>query len=127
MVESKQGDDMKSLVMGMMLLLATTMVAAQVSPSASLTWGQPTAGCGGGTNQTCTYNILRGTTSGGETPLASGVTTLSYTDTTVTAGSTYYYEVSATNGIGTGPVSNEVKAVIPVPPSAPTGLTVTTQ
>lgn len=103
------------------------MVAAQVTPQAALTWSAPSTGCSGGMNQVCTYNVLRGASSGTETPLASGITTLSYTDTTVTAGSTYYYEVSATNGIGTGAVSNEVKAVIPVPPSAPTGLTVTTQ
>jgi hypothetical protein len=109
------------------MLVATTSVCAQVTPQAALTWVAPTTGCGGGTNQVCTYNVLRGTTSGGETAYASGITTLSYTDTNVTAGSTYYYVITATNGVGTGPVSNEAKAVIPVAPAAPSGLTVTTQ
>jgi subtilase family serine protease len=58
------------------------------------------------------YNIYRGTTSGGEggTPLVSGITGTTYTDASVTNGTTYYYEVSATNSSGTSGLSGEVSA-----------------
>lgn len=63
------------------------------------------------------YNILRGTSAGGEsaTPVASGVSSTTYADTTVTQGTTYYYEVAAANGAGQGPLSNEAKAVALAP------------
>jgi hypothetical protein len=46
-----------------------------------------------------TYNVYRGTSSGGEggTPLATGLTGTTYTDTGVSAGGTYYYTVTAVN------------------------------
>ena len=44
------------------------------------------------------YNVKRAAVSGGSyTTIATGITGTSYTDTTVTAGSTYYYVVSAVN------------------------------
>jgi hypothetical protein len=63
------------------------------------------------------YNILRGTTSGGEsaTPVASGVSGTAYADTAVAQGTTYYYKVAAANGGGQGPVSNEASAVALTP------------
>ena len=74
-----------------------------------------------------TYNVYRGTTAGGEgtTPLATGVTTAAYTDSTVTNGTTYYYTVAAVNSSGTSGYSNEANAVPTggTLPSAPTGLT----
>ena len=82
---------------------------------AQLSWTAPTTGCTAG----CTYNILRGLTSGSEVQIASGVSALSYQDSTVALGQTYYYEVSATNSVATGPVSNEQSINIPVAPSAP--------
>jgi len=65
-----------------------------------------------------TYNVFRGTSSGGEsgTAIASGLSATSYTDTTVTNGTTYYYEVSATNTVGTSSKSAQV-SVTPEPPS----------
>jgi subtilase family serine protease len=58
------------------------------------------------------YNVYRGTAPGGEgtTPMVSGITSTSYTDSTVTNGVTYYYKVSATNSIGTSGLSNEASA-----------------
>ena len=46
------------------------------------------------------YNIYRSTSSGGEgsTPYKTGVTTTSFTDTNLTNGTTYYYQVGAVNG-----------------------------
>jgi hypothetical protein len=59
-----------------------------------------------------TYNIYRGTTSGGEgtTPIASGITSTSYTDTGLTNGTAYYYKVAAVNSAGTSGQSGEVSA-----------------
>src|SRR3989344_1292226 len=42
-----------------------------------------------------TYKVYRATTSGAETLLASGITTNSYSNTGLTAGTTYYYKVSS--------------------------------
>lgn len=49
-----------------------------------------------------TYSVFRGTTAGGEgtTPIASGISALTYTDTNVTAGTTYFYTVEAVNAAG---------------------------
>ncbi len=61
------------------------------------------------------YNVYRGTTAGGEsstplnsTPLSSATTT--YQDTTVTAGTQYFYVVKAVDGTVTGASSNEQSA-----------------
>lgn len=58
------------------------------------------------------YNIYRGTVAGGEasTPVASHVTGVSFADTGLTAGQTYYYVVTAVDGGGEGPRSTEVSA-----------------
>jgi len=40
--------------------------------------------------------------------LLNNTTTPSFTDTSVSNGTTYYYKVSAYNGYGQGPLSNEV-------------------
>ena len=75
------------------------------------------------------YNVYRSTTSGGPwgTPLNGGtpVATTSYTDSAVTNGTTYYYEVKAANSGGEGPASNQASATAGAP-SAPTNLTAST-
>ena len=71
-----------------------------------------------------TYNVYRGATAGGEstTPIATGITMPSYTDTSVTNGTAYYYEVVAVSTGGASGYSNETNAT----PVAPTyALTVT--
>jgi subtilisin family serine protease/fibronectin type 3 domain-containing protein len=69
------------------------------------------------------YAIYRSTTPGGEggVPLTtvSGVTSLTYDDTSVVNGTTYYYEVAATNGVGETR-SSEVSAKPAGVPGAPT-------
>ena len=76
-----------------------------------LSWSaSPSAGVVG-------YNIFRGTTSGGEnsTPLNSTpVSNTLYVDTTVTAGTTYYYVLTSVgaNGLQSAP-SNEAAAEVP--------------
>jgi uncharacterized repeat protein (TIGR03803 family) len=56
------------------------------------------------------YIVYRGTTAGGETPLATGVTTTSYTASGLTNGTTYYFEVAGVNSSGTGARSAEASA-----------------
>jgi hypothetical protein len=62
------------------------------------------------------YTVQRATSSGGPyTTIASDVTGGSYTDTSVTNGTTYYYTVTATNSAGTSANSPE-DSVTPVHP-----------
>jgi archaellum component FlaF (FlaF/FlaG flagellin family) len=79
--------------------------------SVVLTWGaSPTNGV--------TYNVFRGTSSGGEgtTPInPSPITSLTYTDTNVTPGTNYYYTVEAVNSGGSSAPSNEAVADVPNP------------
>jgi fibronectin type 3 domain-containing protein len=76
------------------------------------------------------YNICRGTTANGQsaTPIATGITGTSYTNTGLTNGTTYYYKVAAVNASGTSAYSNEASATPSAggsAPAAPTGLTAT--
>jgi hypothetical protein len=79
--------------------------------SVVLTWGaSPTQGV--------TYNVFRGTSSGGEgtTPVnPSAITSLTYTDTGVTPGVNYYYYVEAVDSGGSSAPSNEAVADVPNP------------
>lgn len=71
------------------------------------------------------YYVKRSTSSGTEAQIAS-VATTTYTDTSVTVGTTYYYVVSAYNSYGASGNSNEVNATPSAPaPAAPTGLSAT--
>jgi hypothetical protein len=71
------------------------------------------------------YNVKRGTASGGPYTTVSSPTTTSYTDTGLTNGTTYYYVVSAVNSYGESANSSEVSATPLAPPAAPTNLTAT--
>jgi len=59
-----------------------------------------------------TFNLYRGTNSGGETFLAGGLATTNFTDPTVTNGTIYFYTVTANNPAlgGESPPSGEVSA-----------------
>jgi len=70
----------------------------------SLTWQAPTTNGGAGITK---YKVFRGATAGSETSLTEVGNVLSYTDTAVTPGSTYFYKVSAVNSAGEGAKSNE--------------------
>jgi fibronectin type 3 domain-containing protein len=72
------------------------------------------------------YKVYRGTASGAETLVQSGVAGTTYTDTGVTNGTTYYYKVSAVNAAGESPLSAEVSATPQVAaPAAPSNLSAT--
>ena len=94
-------------------LAAALAAATQVN----LTWTAPSGTVSG-------YNIYRGYISGGEATLlnSSPVSGTSYSDTTVSAGTVYYYTVMAVNAVGrdVASTSNETSAL--TVPAAPTGL-----
>jgi hypothetical protein len=85
----------------------TNLAASTVSSSQiNLTW----TGSSGATS----YNVYQSTTSG-FTPgsgneIASGVATTTYSNTGLTASTTYYYVVEAVNGYGTSGPSNQASA-----------------
>jgi len=85
------------------------------APIINLTWVAPASG-----STVVSYSIFRGTTTGGEsaTPLATGVTGLTYSDTTVNNNTTYFYTAQAVNSGGNSVSSNEatIKSVT-IPPS----------
>ena len=84
--------------------------------SISLTWSAPSSN--GGATIT-DYAVYRSTTAGGETFLATTGGALTYSDTAVSNGTTYYYKVAAINSAGTGALSNERSATPAAPPSPP--------
>ena len=71
------------------------------------------------------YTVYRATTSGGPyMRVISGLAATSYTDTSVTNGTTYYYVVEAVDSVGSSPNSTEASATPQVVvPGAPTNLT----
>jgi hypothetical protein len=84
---------------------------AQSSSAIGLTWTEaaPPANC-----TISSYNVYRSTTSG-FTPgsgnlIASGVTSTSYTNSGLTASTTYYYKVEALDSYGSSPASAQAQA-----------------
>jgi fibronectin type 3 domain-containing protein len=71
------------------------------------------------------YRIYRATGSGSASPLVTVGTVLSFTDASVTNGSTYRYSISALSAADEGPRTTEVTAVRGTAPSAPRNLTAT--
>jgi titin len=95
--------------------LGTTASAGNAS--ATVSWSAPATNGG---SPVTGYNVYRGTSPGGEsgTPVASNVTTTSFTDTGLANGTTYYYRVAAVNAVGTSAQSSEVSATPHVPAAA---------
>src|SRR5438876_1187128 len=83
--------------------------------AAHLSWKAPD----NGGSDIVGYQILRGTTSGSESPIVlnTGNTKTSYGDTAADPSVPhYFYEVKAINATDTGPQSNEIDLVVVVPP-----------
>jgi hypothetical protein len=68
----------------------------------SLSWGSSGSGV--------TYTVYRGTSPGAETSYRTGVTGTSFSDTGVSSGGTYYYQVTAVGPGGESARSNEAHA-----------------
>src|SRR5713226_8043158 len=99
------------------------LVASAGNGSVSLSWTAPASNGGAAVTS---YNVLRSTSSGAESSLSSGVVGTTFTDSTVSNGTTYFYKVAAVNSVGPGPLSNEASATptaAPTVPSAPQNLT----
>jgi fibronectin type 3 domain-containing protein len=92
----------------------TGLTATAGNAQVSLTW----IASSGATS----YNVKRGTTSGGPYTQVSSVTVPSFLDTGLTNGTTYFYVVSAVNSIGESPNSAQT-SVTPV--NTPIDVTVT--
>jgi len=107
------------------LILAMGIGWAQAPhPSVTLNWswsqgtGDPATG----------FHIQRSAIAGGPYTVVGTTTvgTLTYLDTTVAVGSTYYYVITAYNPGGDSAKSNEVTCAIPFQaPQTPTGLSAT--
>jgi hypothetical protein len=84
---------------------------APTSPTAQAGFGSVSLSWGASQGAT-SYNVYRGTTSGGEgsTAYATGISGTSYTDTNVSAGTTYYYTIVAVDSAGDSVASTEVSA-----------------
>lgn len=103
----------------------TNLAAAVGANSISLSW---TASADLGLPYMDTYNIYRGTSSGGETLLATiGNTTTSYNDTSSAVSTTYYYRITAKSSYAESGFSNEVTGRIePVLPGVPQNFVINT-
>jgi hypothetical protein len=86
----------------------TGLSASATTTSVALTW----TATGG---SSATYQVERSTTSAtsGFTTLTSTASSPSYTDNTVSANTTYWYRVTATNGAGTGATSDATQVSTP--------------
>lgn len=113
---------MKRVLLLLFLLVPLLFANTPGKHSVVLTWSETTTGV--------TFNVYRGTTtgvcSGTPTPYATGITALTFTDTTVVEGTTYVYAVSAVKG-GESACSNEAQATVPTSPTPPTNLQITAQ
>jgi fibronectin type 3 domain-containing protein len=81
----------------------TNLSATAGQGQVSLTWSAPAGSAG------MTYNVYRGASAGGEgaTPVATGLTTTSFADTSVASSTTYYYQVTSVDpqSLATPPVT----------------------
>ncbi len=79
-----------------------------------LTWQAPTDV---GDSPISSYRLYRSTASDGTYSVVGSSTGLTYTDSGLTVGQTYWYKVTAVNAIGEGDQSNAVSALVPPPSS----------
>jgi cysteine-rich repeat protein len=80
----------------------TGLVAGGMTNSVSLNWDDVSGATG--------YKVYRTTTSGSGFTLVGSPSTSLYSDLSLTAGTTYYYKVSATNSAGDSALSAQVQA-----------------
>jgi len=85
----------------------TGVTASSSAGSVTVRWSPPASNGGAAITG---YGVYRATTSGAETLLTTLGNVTSFTDGAVSQGTTYYYEVSAINGVGSGALSAEAFA-----------------
>lgn len=92
----------------------TGLTATPGSMQVSLSWSASSGAA--------SYNVERGTVSGGPYSTINSPTTTTYVDTGLTNGTTYYYVVTAVNSVGQSAPSSQVNAI---PAAAATQIAVT--
>jgi subtilase family serine protease len=99
----------------------TNFAVSAANGAVDLSWSAPSSTGGSAITG---YKVYRGLSSGTESLLTTLGVTTSYTDTAVTNGTTYYYEITAVNGVGESPMSAQQSAALVTPKVAgkPTGL-----
>jgi hypothetical protein len=106
--------------------MVTTLIGETDSGQVALTWSKP----GSHGSPVTGYSVRHRTTAGpgAWTTVATGTTALTRTITGLTNGTSYDFQVAATNGVGTGPYSATLTTVAQVPtvPAAPTALAMVT-
>lgn len=99
------------LIMGAVIPLVpgapTNLSATPGNTQVTITW---TAPADDGGSPIINYKLYRSTTSSGTYALIASPSGLTYTDTGLTNGQTYWYKVSAANGVGEGPMADDVSA-----------------
>lgn len=122
---------MRKTVFRLASLICFAMLSVVPGASAQVPTGQPngtppsvTLKWTASATASAAYNVYRATATGQEsgTPALNGatpVTATTYVDTTVAAGTTYFYVVSATLAGVQSAFSNEVSAPVPTLPAAP--------
>ncbi len=89
----------------------TVLVAQGTPTNISLSWNQPQSS---GSQRLTGYRVYRGLSSGNEKPLVNLTNTRRYVDLDVRGGNTYYYYITAVNGVGESGSSNENSATVGV-------------
>ncbi len=88
----------------------TNLTAAAGNAQIALSWT--------GSAGAASYNLYRGASTGTETLYKSGVTATSYTDTGLTNGTAYFYQVAAVSSAGLSAKSGEASATPKAPVTA---------
>jgi hypothetical protein len=104
---------------------APALSASAVSGKVTLNWSAPTS-----SSPITGYTVYKSTTAGAQGAALTTVSasTLTLVDTAVTNGTTYYYEVAASNAAGFGAASAQASATpVALTPAAPTNLVATSQ
>ena len=99
-----------TLAIAWLVLFFGTLPAQTHSVTLTWTWDQGSGGLATG------YKVYRGQISGGSVNLIHTVTpetTMTYVDTSVGCGKTYYYQVTAFNAGGESMPTTQVPAIIP--------------
>jgi fibronectin type 3 domain-containing protein len=108
---------------------ATPAPAAPAAPT-SLSGGYNNGGMSlswSGSSGATSYSVYRGLNNGSETLYKSGVSSTSFRDTSLQAGTDYWYKVTASDSAGQSAASNEIITYTPSisKPAAPSGLQAT--
>ena len=112
--ESKNSNEVSATPIALELPVApTSLTATAGNTKVDLSWNATSGSA-------ITYNVKRSTTAGGIYTTIATTSAITFTDSTVTNGTTYYYVVSATDANGEGSNSNEVTAT-PIAPASTSG------